>query len=67
MEQDPQVFLKSSSVEEVVHQVRVKDTGSQTQGVKLSVQGVSIYGIIDSGADITVIGWELFKRVALAA
>ena len=67
MEQDPQGFLESSSVEEIVHQVRVKDTGSQTQGVKLSVQGVLIYVIIDSGADITIIGGKLFKRVALAA
>ena len=28
MEQDPQAFLESSSDEEVVHQVRMKDTGS---------------------------------------
>ena len=26
-----------------------------------------MYGVIDSGADITIIGGKLFKRVALAA
>ena len=67
MKQDPQAFLESSSDEEVVRQVRVRDTGSRTQCVKLSVQGVPVYGIIDSGADITIIGGKLFKRVALAA
>ena len=38
-----------------------------TQCTKLFVQGVPVYGIIDSGADITIIGGRLFKRVALAA
>ena len=67
MEQDPQAFLESSSDEEVVRQVRVRDTRSQTQCAKLSVQGVPVYGIIDSVADINIISGKLFKRVALAA
>ena len=67
MEQDLQAFLESSSDEEVVHQVRVKDTGSQTQCVKLSVQVVPVYDVIDIGSDITIIGGKLFKRVVLAA
>ena len=63
---DPLTFLQSSSDEEIVHQIRVSDKGSLTQCVKITVQGVPVYGIIDSGADITIIGGRLFKRVALA-
>jgi len=50
-----------------VLQIRVKDSGSVTQFVKLSLQGISVYGIIDSDADINIIGGQLFKHVALAA
>ena len=73
LDEDPYAFLESSSDEgdaegdTGVRQVRVKDGGSITQCVKLSLQGVPVYGIIDSGADITIIGGQLFKRVALAA
>ena len=66
-QEDPLTFLQSSSDEEVVRQVQVSDTGSISQCVKLFIQGVPVYGIIDSGADITIIGGKLFKRVALAA
>jgi len=45
----------------------VEDSGSATQCVKLSLQGVPVYRIIDSGTDITIIGGQLFKRVALVA
>ncbi len=31
------------------------------------MQGVPVYGIIDSGADITIMGGKVFKRVVLAA
>ena len=48
-------------------QIRVKDSGSVTQCIKLSLQGVPVYGIIDSSTDIAIIGGKLFKRVALAA
>lgn len=65
--EDPLTFLQSSSDDEVVRQVRVSDKGSMTQCVKLCIQGVPVYGIIDSGADITIIGGKLFKKVALAA
>ena len=43
------------------------DEGSQMQCAKVQVQGVPAFGIIDSGADITIIGGTLFKRVATAA
>ena len=63
-QEDSLTFLQSSSDEEVVHQVRVSDTGSITQCVKLFIQGVPVYGIIDSGADITIIGGKLFASAA---
>ena len=49
-------LLDSSSDDtggEEVRAVRVTDKGSRPQCVKLQVQGVPAYGIIDSGADIT--------------
>ena len=45
--------------------VRVSDEGSVSQYVKVQVQGVPAYGLIDTGADITIIGGKLFKRVAM--
>ena len=47
--EDPLAFLESSSEEDVIRQVRVRDTGSLTQCVKLFIQDVPVYGIIDSG------------------
>ena len=35
--------------------------------MKLLIQGVPAYGIIDSGADITIMGGVLFKKVAAVA
>ena len=47
--------------------VRVSDEGSVSQCVKVQVRGVPAYGLIDTGADITIIGGKLFKRVATVA
>ena len=44
--------------------VRVQDGGSISQCVKVQLQGVPAYGFIDAGADITIIGSKLFKKVA---
>ena len=35
--------------------------------MKVFIQGVPAYGLIDSGADITIIGGSLFKKVATVA
>ena len=43
------------------------DGGSQIHCAKVQVQGVPAYGIIDSGADITIIGGSLFRKVATVA
>ena len=47
--------------------VRVQDGGSISQCVKVQLQGVPAYGFIDTGADITIIGGKLFKKVATIA
>ena len=65
---DPQDLLYSSSSEDSdVRMVRVSDQGSHPQCAKVEVQGVPAFGIIDSGADITIMGGKLFKKVAAAA
>ena len=46
---------------------KLTDEGSQPQCVKLQIQGVPAYGLIDSGADITIMGGILFKKVAAVA
>ena len=35
--------------------------------MRVLVQGVPVVGVIDSGADLTIIGGALFKKVAAAA
>lgn len=66
---DPLDFLMSSDSKDEggVLQVCVKDTGSRAQLAAVNVQGVPARGLTDSGADITIIGEELFKRVANVA
>ena len=46
----------------------VKDGRStcMTHCVRVMLQGVPVYGAIDSGADIMILGGRLFKKVALA-
>ena len=44
--------------------VRVADKGSKPQCAKVEVQGVPAYGVLDSGADITIMGSTLFRKVA---
>ena len=67
--EDPLVFLYSSDSEdgEDVRRVRVSDEGSCPRFAKVEIEGVTIEGIVDSGADISIMGGELFKRVAAVA
>ena len=64
--EDPLVFLYSSDSEEGedVRRVRVSDEGSCPWFARVKIEGVTIEGIIDSGADISIMGGELLKRVA---
>ena len=64
------VLLSSSDESESGANTRlvcVQDLGSRPQCVRVDVQGVPAEGIIDSGADITIMGGELFRRVAAVA
>ena len=47
--------------------IRVSDEGSKSQCAHVQIQGVPAYGIIDTAADITIIGGRLFKRIAIIA
>ena len=47
--------------------VTVDDKGSHSQCARVLLEGVPAFGIVDSGADITIIGGTLFKRVAAVA
>ena len=67
---DPQQLLFSSSSDSDDNHcrlVRIPDEGSRNMCVKLQVEGVPVFGLIDTGADITIIGGTLFKQVASAA
>ena len=41
--------------------------GSQPQCVKVQMQGVPAYGVLDSGAHITIMGGMLFRKVTTVA
>ena len=56
-----------SSDDDSVKMVRVKDEGSHSQMAGVLVQGFPVEGIIDSGADITIVNGDLFKKIAASA
>jgi len=65
---DPMQYLASDEEDpNSVRTVRVTDQGSRLPMATVDVQGVQIEGAIDTGADITIMGAELFKRVAAVA
>ncbi len=67
---DPLDYLLSSSEDEDISDIKkveLKDGGSDPKCVTVLLQGVPATGLIDSGADITIMGGELFKTVAVAA
>ena len=59
-------FLQSDTDPEAeeVKLIQVPVKGRQPRGAKVQVQGVPAWGIVVSGADITIIRKELFKTVA---
>ena len=67
---DPLQFLLPDTDDETdarVTQVRVYDKGSDPQTVRVVLAGVPIEGMVDTGADITLVGAEAFKRIAAVA
>ena len=63
-EVDPLDLLYSSSEDSDIRMVRVSDQGSHSKCLKVQVQGVPAYGIIDSGADFTIMGGKLVAAAA---
>ena len=62
---DPTEYLHSNSDgEEEVRMIQISDKGSHSQYARVLIQGVPAEGLIDSGAEITIMGKELFKKVA---
>jgi len=64
---DPMDYLLSDSDECEVRQIRVQDQGSVHQQARVIVGGVPMLGVVDTGADVTIMGGSMFKRVAAAA
>lgn len=50
-----------------LRQVRISDQGSRQQHADVLIEGVPAKGVIDSGAEITVIDWKLFGHIAAVA
>ena len=64
---DPLLYLYSSDSDGQVGTIQVNDEGSRPQYVNVEIQGVPTSGIIDTGANIMIMGGELFKKVATTA
>ena len=54
----------SEGLNSSISTIRVEDKGSRP--CKVTVQGVPAQGVIDSGADITIINADFFKNIAAA-
>ena len=68
-EDNPLSYLQSSDDSDVDPQckvVRVPFEGSRPRSVLVEVQGVPAVGIVDTGADISIMGADLFKTIAAA-
>ena len=57
----------SEDEEDGVRLVRISDQGSEQQHADVLIEGVPAKGVIDSGAEITIIGGKLFARIAAVA
>ena len=67
-ERDPRQFLLPSSdgkkLVVSVTQIRVSDKGNRPKLVWVVVAGVLVEGIVDTAADITIVGAETFKCIS---
>ena len=61
------LFSSSDSDSGDVRAIRVQDKGSKPHCARVLVQGVPAFGIVDTAADITIIGGNLFRKVASMA
>ena len=51
-------LLSDSEEDDAVRQVRISDKGSESQCVRVLIQGVPSVGLVDTAADITIIGGD---------
>ena len=61
------LLFSDSDDENGVKQVNVPDSGSRSQSARVDIQGVPADGIVDTAANITIIGGKLFALVASTA
>ena len=61
------ILFSDSDSDSEVKIIRVSDEGSKSQCAYVRLQGVPAYGIIDTAADITIVGGRLFKKIATIA
>ena len=60
-ETQPLDLLFDSNEVEGVRQVKVMDTGSCCQLARVNVHGMPAYGVVDTAADISIMGGKLFS------
>ena len=60
----PNLTKYSSDLDGSVGAVRVSDKDTKPQYVNVTVRCVPTSGIMDTGADITIMGGELCKKIA---
>ena len=61
-------LLHSSDSEDgLVNSVCIEDKGSRPRKVIVNLHGLPVQGVIDSGADITIMNGDTFKKVAAIA
>ena len=65
--QSPLTLLLSDSEEEVVKQVHVSNGSSRSQLARVDIHGIPADGVVDTAADITIMGGKLFALVAAVA
>ena len=63
-QEDPRDYLLPDSDDGNVKLVHVQDRGSQPRRAQVQIGGVLAWGIVDSGADITIIGKDLLQTIA---
>ena len=61
------LLFSESDEEDGVRQVTVNDSGSHCQLARVSICGVPADGVVDTAADITIMGGKLFALVAATA
>ena len=65
---DPMNFLCSDSdTDGSINVVSITDQGSHLRTATVEIAGVPATGLVDTGADITIMGPEVFKKVAAVA